>query len=69
MQFTDQEKDTELYRKLMAHFDGLLSKAQLELEKSSNTEVSTASIRGRIKLIRELQKLGNPTGGPMTAEQ
>ena len=69
MQLTDKELDSETWRKLMAHLAGLLDKAHVELEKTSNTEIVTAQIRGRVKLIRELQKLGKPSGLVETAPE
>ncbi len=69
MQLTDKELDSELWRKLMAHLTGLLDKAHVELEKTSNTESATAQLRGRAKLIRELQKLGKQSGLTETAPE
>ena len=58
MELSEIDKASELWRKLSAHLDELLMKAHKSNEKSITLEV-TANIRGRIKLIRELQKLGD----------
>ncbi len=58
MILTEQDKASELWRNLLAHLNELLGKAQKANEKSITIE-ETATIRGRIKLLRELLKLGN----------
>jgi hypothetical protein len=57
MELSERDKASDLWQKLSAHFDELLMKAHKSNEKSIGIEL-TANIRGRIKLIRELQKLG-----------
>jgi len=58
MVLSEQDKASELWKNLVEHFQDLLSKAHKSNEKNLNTE-ETAQIRGRIKLIRDLLKLGN----------
>jgi hypothetical protein len=65
MELSERDKASELWRKLSAHFDELLIKAHKSNEKSISIEL-TANIRGRIKLIRELQKLGENSPSPVT---
>lgn len=69
MELTDNEKDSELWKKLTAHFKGLLDKSQRDLEKITLTDVETSAIRGRCKLLRQLLKLGEakyPLAAPAT---
>lgn len=68
VQLTDKEKESEVWRKLAAHLNGLLDEAHIDLEKTTLSEVKTAAIRGRTKLIRQLLKLGDRTSLP-SAEQ
>lgn len=60
MQLTEFEKDSSTWKKLTGHLDDLLAKSHLKLEKQQGIE-ETAALRGRIKLIRELQALSKPS--------
>jgi hypothetical protein len=59
MNLSDRERESDLWRKLSAHLEGLLEAQRSDLEKTTNTELQTAALRGRVKLIRQLLKLGN----------
>lgn len=61
MQFTDRDRSSETWTKLMAHLNELLIAANRKNENNLTIE-ETANIRGRIKLIRELLKLSAPAG-------
>ncbi|CAK0756183.1 hypothetical protein CCP3SC15_2130003 [Gammaproteobacteria bacterium] len=52
---TDIERQSSTCKKIEAHLLELLGKLQRENEKLSNGIEETASLRGRIKLIRQLQ--------------
>lgn len=52
---TDIERQSSTCKKIEAHLLELLGKLQRENEKLSNGTEETASLRGRIKLIRQLQ--------------
>jgi hypothetical protein len=58
MILSEHDKASDLFRNLSAHFSELLEKAHRSNEKSLSIE-ETASLRGRMKLLRELLKLGS----------
>ena len=60
MQLTEKETQSELWQKLLGHFDDLVKQAHRELEKTTLTADQTALMRGRLKLLRELQRLNKP---------
>jgi hypothetical protein len=57
MPFNKQDFDSSTWRKLEAHLNELLAKRQRELENETLSVDKTASIRGRIKQIRQLLAL------------
>jgi len=59
MVLSDQERNSELFKKLIAHFDELLKQAQIANEKTLDV-VPTAMLRGRMKLLRQLKLLAAP---------
>jgi Trp operon repressor len=63
---TDDDKNSELWKKLLAHLDGLIVQSQRSLEKLSLSPDDTAALRGRIRVLRQLQQLNAPdaTGTP-----
>jgi hypothetical protein len=65
---TDDEKNSELWKKLSAHFDGLIAEYHRSLEKMSLSQDATVALRGRIKLLRQLQQLNAPVD-PGTTDQ
>ena len=56
MNLTTTDLQSELWRKLMAHYSVLLTKHLRTLEKESLTAEQTASIRGAIKQLRALMR-------------
>lgn len=58
MVLTEHDRISETWRKLAEHLNEQLVKAHKANEKSISIE-DTATLRGRIKLLRELIKLGN----------
>lgn len=59
MELSDRDKDSELWKKLVAHFNELLEKDRRAIEKTSISMDATFVLRGRIKLVRDLLDLGN----------
>ena len=57
MPITEQELNSVLWKKLTAHLNELLSKAHKQNEKSIGI-ADTAALRGRIKTLREILKIG-----------
>ena len=57
MPITEQELNSVLWKKLVAHLNELLAKSQKQNEKSIGIE-DTAALRGRIKTLREILKIG-----------
>lgn len=58
MILSEHDKASDLFRNYAAHFNELLEKAHRANEKSLTIE-ETATLRGRMKLLRELLKLGS----------
>ena len=60
MTLTEQERQSDLWKKLLAHFDVLIDGLHKDLEKTTLTADQTAIARGRIKQLRQLQGLDKP---------
>jgi hypothetical protein len=56
MILSNQDLQSELWRKLTAHYNELIDKHHRTLEKESLTAEQTASIRGAIKQLRNLMR-------------
>ena len=56
MNLTTQDLQSELWRKLTAHYNELIDRHHRTLEKESLTAEQTASIRGSIKQLRALMR-------------
>lgn len=59
MKLTEQERHSELWRKLKAHFEARLQKHRVANDKAQAAE-ETAKLRGRIAELKELMNLENP---------
>jgi hypothetical protein len=74
LNLTEKERESDIWRKIEARLNGLLEDARNDNEKFSNSEVKTAAIRGRIRLIRQLLKEGggqnkNPSAAQATENE
>ena len=56
MILSNHDLQSELWRKLTAHYNELIDKHHRTLEKESLTAEQTASIRGAIKQLRNLMR-------------
>lgn len=61
MTLTDIERDSQAWRKVSAHLDELIAKAQRNLEKMSLSNDETMVLRGEIKAFRKLKSLDKPS--------
>ena len=57
-ELTNQEKDSALWKKLTAHFEGRLQVYRTNNDSNLNVE-DTAKLRGKIAATKELLALGN----------
>lgn len=56
----ENERRDPLWRKIKDHYSSVLNDLHGKLEGEKNTEIETAVLRGRIKLIRDLLNLEKP---------
>lgn len=54
---TRQERASELWKKLHTHLGARIEALRTELEKPANDVERTASLRGKIAVLREIQAL------------
>lgn len=63
LRLSRMERQSELWTKLEQHFAGRLESLRNELEKTQPPE-ATASLRGKVALLREIQALATGPVGP-----
>lgn len=56
MELLEHEKNSELWKKLSAHFNELLDKSRRENDKELDV-IKTADLRGRIRILKQLINL------------
>lgn len=58
-ELTAQERHSSLWIKIQKHYEDLLQRERVRNDSPKQTEEGTQFIRGKIALLKELQKLGN----------